>query len=334
MKERLLDLVGRLAGGRMLVVGDYMLDQYLWGDASRMSPEAPVPVVRVEREEFQPGGAGNVVRNLCALGIEPVPVGVIGQDRFGELLLGRLELLGVPTDGIIADSSADTIVKTRVIARRQQVVRIDHEAEPGLAAHVRAGIVAGCLERLGSVDGVVFSDYAKGLASEEVVRGVIQGCQAAGKPIFADTKPASFELYEGVALLTPNEKEALEAAGRAGLAGDTLEERGRRLCERMRLEALAITRDARGVLLIEADGSAHHLPGVPTEVVDVTGAGDTVISVMAAAALAGGSMLEAAALANLAGGIVVQRIQCATANAQDLERAIAAEADRLAGIGD
>ncbi len=340
MKERLLEVVGRLAGSRVLVVGDYMLDRYLWGEAERISPEAPVPVVRIEREESQPGGAGNVVRNLCALGVEPMTVGVVGKDDFGETLRGRLELLGAATDGLIADRDVSTIVKTRVMARGQQMLRLDHEGEPGLPDGVAQEMDARCVEPIGSADGVVFSDYAKGVTSAGLVRHVIEAPGAADKPIFADAKPANFPLYHGITLLTPNESEArtAEAGGsrletgsneRRTAASGSLEVVGRRLCERMSLEALAITRDARGLLLIEADGSTHDLPGGPTEVVDVTGAGDTVLSVMVAATLAGASMLEAAALGNLAGGLVVQRVGCATVNAEELERSIRAQADYL-----
>jgi len=337
MQQRLAELTDNLAGRRVLVVGDYMLDRYLWGDATRISPEAPVPVVRIEREEFQPGGAGNVVRNLCALGVEPIPVGVAGKDRFGELMLGRLELLGAPTEGLIAHGEVDTIVKTRVIARGQQMLRIDEEGQPGLPDGLGAEIATRSVELLEDADGVIFSDYAKGVALSRrggIVREVVQACRAAGKPIYADTKPANFALYEGITLLTPNEKEAREAARLSGVGTVSLDEIGRVLCRQMGLEALAITRGARGMLLIEADGSAHHLPGVLAEVVDVTGAGDTVLSVMSVAMLAGGAALAAAALANLAGGLVVQRVGCATVNAEDLQWGLRTRADYIGGLTD
>ena len=339
MKQRLLELADNLGGSRVLVIGDYMLDRYLWGRATCMSPEAPVPVVRVEREEHQPGGAGNVVRNLCALGVEPIALGTVGRDRFGEDLRGRLELLGAGTDGLIAAEDPGTTVKTRVIAGGQQMLRIDDEGEAGLPDELATEIADRSVELLSTADAVIFSDYAKGVCSRRLVCQVVDASkavasaaaseQAGDRLLLADAKPAGFSQYEGLTLLTPNESEAREVAGLLGLAVDSLEELARRVREQMQLEALVITRGARGLLLVEAEGDAHHLPGVPAEVVDVTGAGDTVLSVMAAALLAGASMLEAAVLGNLAGGIVVQRVGCSTVNAEELARRIRTQAEYL-----
>ncbi|MEM6641276.1 MAG: D-glycero-beta-D-manno-heptose-7-phosphate kinase, partial [Pseudomonadota bacterium] len=291
---------------RVLVVGDLMLDRYWAGSADRISPEAPVPVVRLTGSEDRPGGAANVAINVAALGASARLAGTVGEDEAGEALLARLADAHIDTSAV-ARGSGPTITKLRVLSRHQQLIRLDTEqiettAPPTLDAAVDLA--------LAEADVVVMSDYAKGTLSR--VGDLIARAVQRGVPVLVDPKGRDFSRYRGADLLTPNQSELEAVVGPCESDGE-LAAKASRLRTDLQLGALLVTRSARGMTLIDQHDVAHHLPAAAREVYDVTGAGDTVIAVLATAMAAGQPLREAAALANTAAGIVVGKIGVATA---------------------
>ena len=301
---------------RVLVVGDVMLDRYWQGVTSRISPEAPVPVVQVQENHDRAGGAGNVAVNLASLGVQVYLLGLVGDDEAGRELTQMLDAAGVATK-LTAIASLPTVTKLRVLSRHQQLIRLDFE-QPGFAAHSEALTVA-YTEALASVDVVVLSDYGKGTLAG--APGLIEAARAAGKPLLVDPKGADFNRYRGAGVITPNLAE-LEAV--VGPVPDqaVLERRGAALCAELDLTRLLVTRGENGMTLVDSAGNSLHLSARAREVFDVTGAGDTVIAVLAAGLGAGLRWEEAAALANLAAGIVVGKLGAASVTAQELADAV------------
>jgi D-glycero-beta-D-manno-heptose-7-phosphate kinase len=301
---------------RVLVVGDVMLDVYLRGIASRISPEAPVPVVRVEEEWRALGGAANVAANVAALGAHCELVGCIGDDRAGEDLVAELRRHGIGADGMVRPAGRPTTVKTRIIARHQQVARFDHETESELPADAGADVVAAVRRMLGSVDALVLEDYNKGLLSRAVIQGLVAAAVEAGRPIVVDPKLRHFFDYRGATVFKPNQSE-LAAALRASVEFDDaawLDDVRRQLgCEH-----LLVTLGEDGMALLTAEGEHMRVPTVARSVYDVSGAGDTVTAVLAVALAAGASITEAAILANHAAGIEVAKAGVATVSPDEL----------------
>ncbi|MCP5156995.1 MAG: bifunctional D-glycero-beta-D-manno-heptose-7-phosphate kinase/D-glycero-beta-D-manno-heptose 1-phosphate adenylyltransferase HldE [Ectothiorhodospiraceae bacterium] len=302
---------------RVLVVGDVMLDRYWHGDTTRVSPEAPVPVVRVREREDRPGGAANVAVNVAAVGARAALVGVVGHDEAGASVESLLVARGVEPR-LVRHPSAGTITKWRVLSRHQQLIRLDSEPEPAQLAD--AGLGAGFAAALDECDVVVVSDYAKGTLSD--VQALIQAARAAGKPVLVDPKGLDFGRYRGATLITPNLNE-FEAV--VGVCGDDaiLVERAAALARAHALDAVLVTRGDRGMTLVERDGAVVHLGQEARQVYDVTGAGDTVIAVLAAAIAAGDSPVNAARLANAAAGIVVGKLGAATVSRDELAASLA-----------
>ena len=302
----------------VLVVGDVMLDRYWHGSASRISPEAPVPVVRVTRTEDRPGGAANVALNIAALGASAVLVGVTGQDEAAAALVEQLRSVGVHTD-FQQLAGQPTIVKLRAMSRQQQLLRMDFEERFEVDA---AALLQQVVSRLDSVKVLVLSDYGKGSLVNH--QELIQAARAKGVAVLADPKGTDFSIYRGATLLTPNQAE-FEAV--AGVCTDEqqLLERGTLMLQDLELEALLVTRGEQGMTLIRKDQPALHLPAQAREVFDVTGAGDTVISTLATALAAGEELPEAMHLANVAAGIVVGKLGTATISAPELRRAVQGE---------
>jgi len=300
---------------RILVVGDLMLDRYWHGGADRISPEAPVPVVRVEREEQRAGGAGNVALNLAALGVQATLCGLVGDDEAGRSLERHLQERGVSCR-LERVPGHPTITKLRVIGRHQQLIRLDFE-QP--FAGFGGGLPSGFEAVLDECELLLLSDYAKGTLFD--IQPLIRAARAAGRPVLVDPKGHDFRRYRGATLITPNLSEFEAVVGRC--ASETeLVARGRGLLEDCELAALLVTRGERGMTLIERDREARHLPTHAREVFDVTGAGDTVISVLAAG-LAAGLPLEAAThLANIGAGIVVGKLGTATVSLDELRHAL------------
>lgn len=304
------------SSARLLVVGDLMLDRYWHGDTSRISPEAPVPVVLVGDAEERPGGAGNVALNIATLGAQAALLGLTGEDEAADALERRLSAEGVACR-FERLPGFSTVTKLRVLSRHQQLIRLDFE--DGFRGHDGAGLTARFHAALDETDVVVCSDYGKG--SLRTVETLISAARAAGKPVVVDPKGSDFSRYRNATVITPNQHEFEVVVGRCE-SDEVLVERGQRLCRELNLEALLITRSEKGMTLLREGQPALHLPTHAREVFDVTGAGDTVVSVLAAALAAGQSLAEATALANLAAGIVVGKLGTASVSVAELRRAM------------
>ncbi len=321
--ERLRAAIARFAGRRIAVLGDCMLDRYLWGRVERISPEAPVPVVEIERESFTLGGAGNVAANLRALGAEPLLLGVVGEDDDGRRLRAAFEERGLDTRGVIGDPARPTTVKTRIVAHSQQVVRADRES--------RADLEGAALERLSRVvegelpgcEGLVVSDYGKGVIHPGTLAGALGIAHARGFAVSVDPKESHIDAYRGVSILTPNQHEAGWVQGRRITDEASLMEVGRGLQQRLDAAAVLVTRGPEGMSLFERGGRYTCLPTVAREVYDVTGAGDTVVSVVALALAAGADFPDACRLANHAAGIVIREVGTATCTREELLASLA-----------
>jgi len=320
--RRLAELIRRFAGVRVLVVGDLMLDRFVWGQVERISPEAPVPVVHVTREDERPGGAGNVVSNVAALGGRAAACGIVGDDAAGRALAAALRALGAGTEGVVVSHQARTTEKTRIIAHQQQVVRLDHETSRVLdgagARRVRDFVLRGCA----GCDVVVVSDYAKGVVGPDLLAALAEAHARAPFTWVVDPKRANFAHYRRASLMKPNRAEAAEAAGIEIRDRASLCAAGARLLERWETEAVLISRGEEGMALFRRGGGVQEFPTVAREVYDVTGAGDTVLAACALALGAGGTLEEATVLANHAAGVVVGKLGTATLDGDELRAAI------------
>lgn len=305
---------------RVLVIGDLILDEFIWGDVSRISPEAPVPVVWVQRESFMPGGACNVASNVRSLGGEVTLAGIVGDDARGRNLLGELSRQGIDVSGIVTDPHRPTTQKTRVIAHHQQVVRIDREDPSAVEGPVLKRMVAAVREKIDEVDALIIEDYGKGVVTAGLLREVVEAARRRGKIVTVDPKEEHFNFYRGVTSITPNHHEAGRAAGFAIKDEATLERAGKTLLKRLNCESVLITRGEQGMSLFEKRGRVTHIPTVAQEVFDVSGAGDTVISAFTLALAAGASKVEAAFLSNVAAGIVVGKVGIAVVTPEELRK--------------
>ena len=318
----LTEIIERFSSIRILVIGDVILDHYIFGDVSRISPEAPVPVVEVKEESFRLGGAANTVANICSLGGHVDVVGVIGRDENGNRLRKMLQEIGASTDGLLCDNGRPTIIKTRVIARHQQMVRIDREIKDKVDGELKEEIIRIAESTLPKVDAVICSDYDKGVLSKDVLEVVLAHAKERDIPVVVDPKMQNFWYYKGATLITPNVKEASAAYGKDITDDASLLDAGKTLLGRLELSALLITRGEHGMSLFETVGGqikVTHIPTVAREVFDVTGAGDTVVAVSTLALAAGASMLDAARIANCAAGIVVGKVGTASVTTEELK---------------
>lgn len=311
---------------RVLVVGDVMLDRYWHGKATRISPEAPVPVVRVANREDRPGGAGNVALNIAALGAAASLVGIVGADEAGDELRSRLQAAGVLCDFAVS-SAAPTITKLRVIAQHQQLIRLDFEQDFGTEAV--ASLEARTEALLGNAQVLVLSDYNKGALQN--TRELIVAARARGIPVVADPKGSDFSKYHGATVITPNLSEFETIVGKCRTE-EELSARGLKLMAELNLEALLITRGEHGMTLLRPGHPELHMPTRAQEVFDVTGAGDTVVAVLAASLAAGHSLDEGTALANLAAGLAVGKLGTAAISGPELRRAIQREEGSGRGV--
>lgn len=307
---------------RILVVGDIMMDRFIWGRVSRISPEAPVPVVLVEKETFLLGGAANVVNNVHSLGGLVTLCGVIGDDEMGQRILNELNQKGVDIRGVIFEEGRQTTAKTRIIAHQQQVVRIDRETTDSLKPSTLRDLARFIDENLKEFDGIILSDYGKGLLTKELIKALIRRAGETKKFVMVDPKLKNFFFYRGATVITPNTGEASAAAGVPVTDFPSLKRVGKALLKRLRCKVLVITRGEEGMALFEPNQEPYLVPTVAKEVYDVTGAGDTVIGTMALAMAAGFGVREAAWLANHAAGIVVGKVGTATVTQEELARAI------------
>jgi len=321
--DALRALVARFAGRRVAVLGDVMLDRYLWGRVDRISPEAPVPVVEVERESFTLGGAGNVAVNLASLGAVPVLFGALGADAAGGEMRAAFEARGVSSSAIVEDAARPTTVKTRLIAHSQQVVRFDRESRADLAGAALDALLAALERDLPSCEALVVSDYGKGVIQPATLARALGLARARRLPVCVDPKESHIDHYRGVGILTPNQHEAGWAQGRRVTDEASLLEVGWGLQRRLDAEAVLVTRGAQGMSLFERGGRVTHIPTVAREVYDVTGAGDTVASVVALALAAGADYPAACYVANHAAGLVIREIGTASCTAPQLLASLA-----------
>ena len=312
----------RFSRCHVLILGDVMLDEYMWGTVSRISPEAPVPVVAVRSETVKVGGAGNVATNVAALGGRVSLIGLVGNDAAAERLGHELELAGVKSDGLIVDASRPTTIKSRVVAGSQHVVRFDRESDAPASRAVRRRVVAAVQERLPKADVLLISDYAKGLVGPGLVREILALAARHRTPVAVDPKVQHLSLFTGVTLVAPNHHEAAAAARVSVRSEADLLRVGQMLLRRLKARAVLITRGEQGMSLFEAGKAVVHIPTVAREVYDVTGAGDTVMGALSLALAAEADMHTAAVLANYAAGVVVGKRGTATVTRAELERAL------------
>ena len=317
-RERAQRLLLSIRDRHLLVLGDLMLDEYWFGRVNRISPEAPVPIVRVEQASFRLGGAGNVAANAAELGARPSLVGVLGRDAPAERFREECRRLSIDAAAVVGDGSRPTTVKTRIVAHNQQVVRCDREDDSDAAAAIEDRLVEGFLAVLATADGVVISDYGKGALTPRVLKEVLAAAQARRIPVVVDPTVKSFPAYQPVTGLTPNHHEAALATGVSGSDDEAMAAIGRRVFERLDTQSLLITRGEHGMTLCERRGEPVHIPTFAREVFDVTGAGDTVSAVFTLALSAGATLLEAATLSNHAAGVVVGKVGTASSGADEI----------------
>jgi D-beta-D-heptose 7-phosphate kinase/D-beta-D-heptose 1-phosphate adenosyltransferase len=315
-------LLGRFSGCRILVVGDVMLDEFLWGDAARISPEAPVPVVEIQRESALPGGAANVARSIASLGGQVELLSVVGADTRADDLRSVLSDRGIPADGLLEDPGRPTTTKTRIVASRQQVVRVDKESRVPIAGEVARRFRAQLMERLARVQGVVVSDYGKGTIEPGLMQELARAARERGVFVAVDPKESHFARYHGVSVVTPNVQEASAGAGMAIHDEASLETAGRKLLAELAADGVLITRGPEGMSLFRPDRPTEHIPVMAREVYDVTGAGDTVVATLTLARVAGAEWTQAAVLSNAAAAVVVSKVGTAAVDAQELLAAI------------
>lgn len=285
-----------------------MVDRYFWGSVNRISPEAPVPVVEVESESTRLGGAANVANNIASLGGIPVMIGVVGNDSGGGLLQGILKDLGFSNSGIIVDPSRPTTIKTRVIAHHQHVVRIDQEVKNDISPLIQEKILETLRREIEAVDGIILQDYNKGVIVAPLIREIVGLARKSSKTITADPKFNNFFEYRHVTVFKPNRNESEEALGKRLTGTASIEQAGWEILKRLEAENVLLTLGEQGMSLFEKSGSVTHVSTQAKKVSDVSGAGDTVISTLTMALVAGATIREASSLANYAGGVVVGEV--------------------------
>lgn len=324
--ERRQEILAAFGKARVLVVGDVMLDQFIWGRVTRISPEAPVPVVEFERESFMPGGAANVARNLTALGARTELFGAVGRDETASILARQLKSESVGCSGLLPLAGRLTSTKTRIVAGHQQVTRLDRETRGDLSPTETRRLLTAIKRQLPAADAVIVGDYGKGVVTQSLIDGLRTLCRPAAKWLSLDPKPVHRVGITDLSLITPNRKEAFELAGLPDttrnadpLSDPNLMEVARLLIERLRPALLLITLGELGMLLCHRNQPPFHIPTVAQEVFDVSGAGDTVIATFTLAIAAGASPLEAAILSNHAAGVVVGKFGTATTTGAELE---------------
>lgn len=324
--SRILD---RFAGQRILVIGDLMLDEFIWGKVSRISPEAPVPVVNVTSESYFPGGAANVARNVRAFTAHTVVMGIVGADAHGRQLLDLLEASGIDTAGVQRDASRFTVTKSRIIARNQQVVRVDRERKEPLTDAQIAQVMQHLEDAAAAVDAVIVADYGKGFLNQPLADCICRWAAAHGKILTVDPHPHTSLSWHGATAVKPNRLEAFLAAGlppsdpvEPVLSDLPLIDAGERLVRQWNSGSVLITLGEQGMLLLESGARPYHIPTRAKAVFDVSGAGDTAIAVFTLSLAAGAAAAEAAEIANCASGIVVGKLGTATVGAAELASAL------------
>jgi len=312
-KQKILKIIDNFKDKKIGVIGDLMLDQFIWGDAERISPEAPVPVVFVEKESFAPGGAGNVANNIAALGGKTFIVGLIGEDLAGQRLEKEFKKRKINAEGILKNRQKPTIQKIRIIARGQHIVRVDKENHNKLNEKEKNRIINFISCHIQDWDGLVISNYAKGFIAEDLAKKIINLARKYNKFIIVDTKPKQASYFKNISLITPNLKEAKEISRK-----EDLKKAGKKIQEKLKCNVL-ITRGAKGMTLFEGE-KIKNFPAKAKEVFDVSGAGDTVAGVLSLSLAAGANLENSTEIANQAAGIVVGKAGTAVISAKELKR--------------
>ncbi len=321
-RNELIKYIHRFPETKVLVIGDIIMDEYIWGDVSRISPEAPVPVVEVKQETKMLGGAANVINNIASLGGRPILCGVIGDDPTGEEIVERIKGLDLVYDGIIFESERYTSIKTRVVAHNQQVVRFDRESRKEIRPESKDRLLAFVKESLDKLDAIVVADYGKGVISAQLMKGLRDIVLGSDIILAVDPKTDNFEYYKGVDLITPNHHEAGAFCGIHIIDEETLIQAGRHMLSELNCRSVLITQGKDGMTLFENGGEICHIPTVSRKVYDVTGAGDTVISTFCLGLASGMDLKSAAIISNFAAGIVVGEVGTSTVKAHELEKVI------------
>lgn len=326
--NKLKQVVSNFRNKKVLVIGDLILDEFIWGDVSRISPEAPVPVVWVKNESFMPGGASNVANNLRSLGSTVYIAGVVGSDERAAILLGELQHKGIITSGVIRDPSRPTILKTRVIAHQQQVVRIDREKIDGLPARLVKKMINYIERVIDEVDAVLIEDYGKGVVTPKLLSKLNSLVRRKRKLLSIDPKEEHFSYYRGATLITPNREEASRAVGFKTQDSKALRKAGQVLLQKLKVKIALITLGEEGMMVFEAGKPPKKIATVAQEVFDVSGAGDTVIATSTLSLISGANPLQAAHIANCAAGIVVGKVGIAVVSADELIKRIREEIEK------
>jgi len=321
-KKLLKKLVDSFQKAGVLVIGDIIMDEYLWGDVTRISPEAPVPVVDVKSKTKMLGGSANVIRNISSLGAKPILCGVVGDDPVGREILSEIKKMGLTSDGIVIEANRPTSIKTRVVAHNQQIVRFDSETRSAIMAESIQKLLHFIEKQIKQLDAIVVADYGKGVISADLMKGLRELVRDPTVIIAVDPKTGNFEHYHGVDVITPNHHEAGIYCGFEIVDDTTLMRAGRQMLDELDCRSVLITQGKEGMTLFENKGETTHIPTVAKQVFDVTGAGDTVIGAFSLGLASGLDLKSAAILSNFAAGIVVGEVGTSAEKAKDLKKAI------------
>ncbi len=322
-RERGNDIIENIGNNEIAVIGDLMLDEYMWGEVDRISPEAPVPVVNLTGQSSTPGGAANVAGNILGLGDKPLLIGVVGNDNGAAILDWLLREKGIGAEGLLYDNQRPTTMKTRIIAHNQQVVRADREVKDDIPDELQDKTMSLLEDRKKQLRGLIISDYGKGVITKSLLQRLIDFCLAEDIFIAVDPKDTNFPRYKKVSLITPNHHEAGFAYGLRIINEDTLKKVGYGLLEKLEARSILITRGEKGMALFQAGQEVKLTPTVAKEVYDVTGAGDTVIASFVSAVAAGATLEEATAISNQAAGVVVGEVGTAIITKEALKESFA-----------
>lgn len=321
-EDELKGLIDRFSDARVVVIGDIIMDEYIWGHVSRISPEAPVPVVEVKQETKMLGGAANVVHNIVSLGGQAILCGVVGKDDTGEEIVHRIKELGIGADGLLVEPDRPTSIKTRIIAHNQQVVRFDRESRRLMRPETLKRLLAFMADLKDGLDVIIIADYGKGVISVEMMQRLRDLVKDSGTLIAVDPKVGNFECYHGIDVITPNHHEAGASCRMEIIDEETLIQAGRQMLQELDCRSVLITQGKEGMTLFEEGDEVSHIPTVARKVFDVTGAGDTVISTFCLGLASGMDMKSAAMISNFAAGIVVGELGTTTVQAEELKRVI------------
>ncbi len=320
-KERIEEILSKFPGKTIAVVGDVMLDRYFWGSVSRISPEAPVPVIDLEKESFHLGGAANVASNLKSLGINSLLCGVIGNDGSGKIFIDISKKGGINPSGLFVDNNRPTTVKTRIIGNNQQLIRLDREIRNSISS-VGAKYILEALRNNGEIAGIIFEDYNKGTLTSELIKDITKFATDNYIPVFVDPKKDNFFNFNKATVFKPNKKEVQDALDISINSKEKIISAGKILLDKLQCQNLLLTLGSEGMMLFESNGDISSVPTHARHVADVSGAGDTAIATLAAAFIAGASIREAASIANHAAGVVCEEPGIVSINCENLLKSV------------